>query len=500
MKHLLIIVAIGAIAPVFAQQPEAYKGPYLNGEAQYSYTTDEKNQRIFSGAFSYTEKREIGSRGESEIMVTGSYRENKKSGPWAVTIKSPEGVTETVTGQFINGQKIGLWAHRLSTDEGKVSIKDVSSGFNKNKFKGTFQYTYDQPEGDGTYKHVEVSGSFDQNGYYDGVWKIDYIDQNDIVFQDILKFKHGVFYARELKEMTNNQVMITENKNEAEVLGYFANMKPDSSGVFGDKKFGLTRTKTPFKHKMMLTALESFYKSESVVLGDHFGSAIPMMVIDHGEVKMSPSPTFELIDWEKTPKGREEMLKEQERIKKELEQKRIEEAFNAKVAEADQAVEVKKYEEAIELYKAAMEIKPDLYPQKQIPMVKEMIRVRDKKLELISSIREKQNALAAGQSTIMGNEDFNKKQKHLAAAYPIAYDYAFKQLKSEHSRVRTFLENENMDGLTIEDMEKYQMSLVEFKAFQDKIGSLVGTETKDLEKDLKKLEEPKEILARLKQD
>lgn len=492
MKHLYILPLLFLAIPALAQ--ETYKGEYLNGEVEYSYITDERNQRLYDGSFTYSEAREIDGRGPCEIMVTGRYKNDRKVGPWAVTIKAEDGPTETMTGNYINGAKLGVWTHRLSADNGAVSLKDVSASFNKNKFKGEFKYILDRPETGGKYKHVEVMGTFDDKGLYDGVWRISYIGQDDVVYEDILKFKHGVWYGRELKNKTNDEVLEKMDK-EKNVLGYFANVQPDSSAKVGDKRFGLTSS--TFEHEMMLDALESFYKSEEVVIGNHFGSAIPMMVIDHGEEKMKPARTFELIDWLKTEKGQAEWKAEQERIRKEEERKRVQAAYDAKVAEANEARDEKRYEDAIAAYEEAMKIKPELYPQQQIPKVKELIRIRDKKNAMITSIGEKEKALSSTQKSIMGNEEFNKKQKHLAETYALAYDYRFKQVKGDHSKVRTFISNDNRDGLEIEDMTKYEEALMDVMTFQNKIRELIGSDTKDLEKELKKMEDPGAIYERL---
>lgn len=484
----LLTVAAGA------QEVKTYTGPYLNGEAEYNYFEDANQQRVYNGMFKYNEKRTIEGRGECTVQVTGGFRDSRKTGPWAVTITSDNGTSETITGQFLNGQKTGVWTHRLSADNGSTNIRTISSGFNKNLFKGTFSHAYGPFEGAGKYKVVNITGVFDSDGTFDGEWKIAYTDQNNQQYEDVLKFKHGVLYYRELKDLSSAKVLQTMNK-EAQVLAFFTNMKPDSSSVVDGKKYGL-KSGVPFRHEMLDAALGAWYNAENPVYGNHFGASIPTMIINLGETPQQQPALREIIDWKDTPRGHQEWLEEQAR---EQERIRIQQAYDAKINDASAAVDAKNYEQAITLYQEALVIKNEDLPKEQITKVREMIRLRDRKNQLIASVEEKHGRLLTLQQGIMGNEDFAKKQKHLAEAYTLAYDDVYARLKKDHSRVRTFLESKNPDPITIEELEKYEADLQELRLLQDKVNSLVGTDTKDLEKELKKLTTPAEIRARLNQ-
>lgn len=475
--------AIGFVAK--SQGVKTYKGLYGNGFAEYGYAENDKFQRVMAGSFKYSDTTEIADRGECVIQISGNYRDDKKVGPWVASVKSTDNTNnETVSGMYLNGQKSGFWSQRLGVNE--MEIKSVSATFNRNKFKGAFAYKFTPLVPQSGFKSIDIAGSFDNEGRFDGEWKVMYAAADGGEFEDILRFQHGVLAFR-LKRETSTQEMDRADK-ETFVTSFFKNMNPkDSSSVVDGKKYGLQQSS--FKHEIIVPILKSL--QEPGELGIGYLSALPTSIITQGELVDNSylNNSQEIIDWELTPKGKAELLERQ----------RIDREYNSQINDADAALNAKKLEDALRMYRLASTIKVDeTYPTEQVTKVEEMIKVRNRKNRLLESIAEKEKTLASEHKRILGIEDFEKKQKYLFAAYNSGFDYLERKMKSDHSRVKSNIGNNLMDATEISELEAYEAALTSILDFQNRVSKLIGTETKDLEKELKKMEDPKEIVARLK--
>lgn len=488
MKKLTItLIALMSTLSIIAQETKTYKGPYGEGVAEYTYTENDKMQRLLSGKFQYTDTLEVAGRGECQVMMTGSFRDDKKAGPWVASIKASDNSSnETVTGPFLNGQKSGFWTHRVTI--GDKDIKTSTATFNRNKFKGAFAYNYEPVEPVATYQKLKIEGGFDNEGFFDGEWKIVYTDMNGVEIEDVLRYQHGVLAFRVQRETASGKEIERFDK-ESFVTAFFKNMQSlDSSSVVDEKKFGLRKKMN--KHEVIVPIMKAWNDLEGVKLGNAYNASIPTMIVTKGEFAepMYLQNEKEIIDWKDTPKGRAEWEEEQ-RILKE---------YKENIGKADAALSEKNYEEALKLYRYSSTLKKDeTYPMEQIPKVEELILVRNKRNRLLGSVKEKAEMLEKEQDKIEADENFEKKQKHLHEAYHIGYDYQYRGLRSDHSRVRSNIENGLGEECDVADLEAYESDLKKILDYQAKVGSLIGTDTKDLEKEVKKMEDPMEIISRL---
>jgi len=209
-------------------------------------------------------------------------------------------------------------------------------------------------------------------------------------------------------------------------------------------------------------------------------------MITKGEVQSNKYLVCEqkIVPWNETPKGMLEWQEEQ-RILKE---------YHSNIANADKALEEKNLEEALRLYRLSSTIKKDEdYPREQIPMVEQMIKDRATQNRLLGSVGEKKTMLDKTQKKLMDDETFMKKQDKLYEAYDMAYSARMRSMKSDHSKTMTFIENDNIEPISILELEAYEASLDELIQLQNKVSLLVGQDTKDLEKELKKLDDTGEI-------
>ena len=59
--YLLTITAVASLT-LHAQEPQTYKGAYGTGVAEYTYTENDKLQRLISGMFSYSDTLTVAGR------------------------------------------------------------------------------------------------------------------------------------------------------------------------------------------------------------------------------------------------------------------------------------------------------------------------------------------------------------------------------------------------------------------------------------------------------
>ena len=476
-----------------AQETKTYKGPYGTGFAEYSYTENDKTQRVFDGRFTYSDTLEIEDRGECSLQMSGAYREDNKVTPWVTTIKGMSSESnETVTGPYLNGQKLGLWTHRITLED--VDILTATASFNRNKFKGTFSYDYAPTvDVDPLYKKLNVQGAFDGDGYLDGEWKFQYTNKQDAQIEEVARYQHGVLAFKVVRDVNTGKEIERYDK-EAMVTAFFKDIQfPDSNAVVANVKYGILKQTN--NHPILVPLMKAWNETSTVNLNNKSNASIPTMIIPRGEYS---EPKYlvnmqEIVLWMDTPKGHKEWLEEQ----------RIKEAYNAEVKKADEALAEKKFEDALAHYNAAHEIKSnEAHPISQIPKVEEMIRLRDTKNALLASVKEKNSLLASEQARMLAVEEFEKKQKHLHEAYVMAYDASFKRVNGNHSKVITNLERSETDitfieSISILELELYESDLKELIALQAKVSGLIGQDTKELEKELKKLDSAKLIETRL---
>lgn len=488
-----IVMASLIALPVFAsaQQLQTFEGPYESGEASYSYKENEMHQKVYHGLFKYSETRDIPERGgENEILLTGNYKEGKKNLAWGVTVKG-ESFSETITGQYLDGKKNGMWTHRLRDEANGVSIKVAQASFYKNTFRGKFSLDYDFDENDAGYQRINVEGSFDNAGKFDGEWNLNYSKVGGALIGEKMVFQHGVLASRIVVDSASGEVLSEEDNSKA-VSEFFANLdRSDSSSVTSSGKWGLKHTHT--EHEVLKPVLSVWTRVFGAKLNNHFNSSLPTLIIKLGEFekKQALRNRMELIDWKETPKGKREWE----------EQQRIEADYQNKISLGDKHFELKNYQQALKLFKEAKGVKKnETYPQEQISKLEALIAEEEKKTQLARMIGGR-NTLWKGNQKMLESEEYYGKKKHLYEAITIAFAQQKKDILSDFRETRTNLDRKTYDNLNNTELEAYLKALDDAIALQDKVKSLAKSDdTKDLEKELKKLESAQAIINRLMQE
>jgi len=479
---ILMLMLIGILS--YAQSPQTYKGAYANGYAEYNYIENDKLMKLWNGRFTYKDTMEVAGRGECDVLINGAYKDDQKSAIWVATIKGLDGNSlETSTGPMKDGMKIGLWTHRLTMNDKYVKV--ASASFTRDRFTSKFEYKYNPLDASiGEYQELNVVGSFDSKGMLDGEWTTTYVGKDGVRMQELARYQHGVLAFRVVHELETGIEKDRYDK-EAFVTDFWSKMKlPDSNAVINDEKYGVI--KEMCHQESLVPLMNSWNDLRTVVVSNIHGSSIPTMMITKGEVQSNKYLVCEqkIVPWNETPKGMLEWQEEQ-RILKE---------YQSNIANADKALEEKNLEEALRLYRLSSTIKKDEdYPREQIPMVEQMIKDRATQNRLLGSVGEKKTMLDKTQKKLMDDETFMKKQDKLYEAYDMAYSARMRSMKSDHSKTMTFIENDNIEPISILELEAYEASLDELIQLQNKVSLLVGQDTKDLEKELKKLDDTGEI-------
>ncbi len=488
MKPAIFLVLLFGSLSLHAQQLMGYSGPFETGNAQYQYFENDQGQRMFQGKFSYTDTIVVPGRDSCKVNVTGSYQNNKKNLAWAVTVKSTD-LNETIIGQYSKGEKTGVWTHRLSNTNTQTDLKLVQASFFKNRFRGNFSYAFTPEETEGKYRSLTIKGKFDSQGKFDGDWVIDYLDKDSVAFQEQLSFQHGMLAMRSLRNIATTEVLEQEDHAEA-VNSFFSNMnRMDSSSTVAGQRVGLKHA--PVTHPVLKSVMQSWVELQNASIGNTYNATAPSAIIRQGEMPAIAAlqARYEVIDWWQTPKGKAEKA----------EKERIQKAYDNKVSQADEQLKMKNYSNSIRLYKEALALKKEeTYPKEKIKEAEELLAIQKKKESLNKSITAEVKTFKENDKK-MKDEAFFKGKKHLFSASTILFDHLRKSMLSDHRETRTNLQRQDMEALTVGAMESYLKDVRTVTDMQKRVMKLVITEdTKDIEKELKKMDDPTQIMQRIK--
>jgi hypothetical protein len=244
MKNkLLPLIILILIASFSKAQDQLYKGPYkwkhnyiyYAGEATYHYTTDSNSERIYNGDFSFKGNidRYISAEDERFTFITGSeYFGDEQQ---TFTMCQPKLIT--INGSFSNGKRIGHWVTLLTGSDNNQSF--VKTTYENGKLNGPFEINLNVPNGDkynatGQFKNnliygtlkIDVSekldnqkhlytlkASFDDEGFFDGNFKLTYDDLNRVPYQDSRIYKNGSLVSIVINNMSNGEILFSNSGN-----------------------------------------------------------------------------------------------------------------------------------------------------------------------------------------------------------------------------------------------------------------------------------------------
>ena len=167
------------------------------------------------------------------------------------------------------------------------------------------------------------------------------------------------------------------------------------------------------------------------------------------------------------------------------------------IEKADLQFKNMKYEAAFEIYNSALKLKKEeSYPIEQIKKIEPILtEIRKKELAKIAIDKGK---LISNNEIFIQNKDKYGKYRQLFKSVTIAYDPYKNDLLIPFNKLIDELANEKYTNVTIENIEFYIETLNSIIKFQEKIRKLIENEDLSiLQKDLKNLSKPKEIINRI---
>lgn len=233
---LVLIILHSAIS--FSQTVKTYSGNYeaanVIGTTNYQYYENEKYERVYHGYFNFsgTDNHEILNFFFTEGLKTqynlkGNFKNNKKDGLWNYTIARPKakfsflGIeevsnpsTERITGNYKNGNKVGEWKHTKTDNNTQVALSNSIVHFAESPITYMLVGDFDFKR-----KEIKIKGGFDEEGYMNGDWNIQYT-LSSIQYKDERKYKNGVLYWRLHRNMSTGEI-INQFDNTNSVLEFF---------------------------------------------------------------------------------------------------------------------------------------------------------------------------------------------------------------------------------------------------------------------------------------
>lgn len=242
MKNFLFHVIISLfIVTISVAQSQVYKGPYkwkynyiyYAGEASYHYSTGTNSERIYNGEFSFKGNidRDLSAEDERFTFITNSeYFGDEQQ---TFTMCQPKLIS--INGSFNNGKKIGQWVTLLTGSDNNQSF--IKTTFENGKLNGPFEINLNVPNGDkynaiGQFKNNLIYGalkidvlekldgqkhlytlnaSFDDNGFFDGNFKLDYDDLNKVPYQDSRVYKNGSLVSIVINNLSNGEILFSNS-------------------------------------------------------------------------------------------------------------------------------------------------------------------------------------------------------------------------------------------------------------------------------------------------
>lgn len=452
-----------------AQEIKQYSGPYCencersefyDGKATYYYYND-GSKRIYNGKFSYSIYNDV-----FKIIINGNYKNDSANGTWTykkynppekttyINIKNKkyklDFPTDYATGRYINGAKDGKWIY-TRTKENKKTFNCYAS-FSRNKFVSDFYFKNPL---------YSISGKFNDNGLFNGEWIVKWTVR-EIPYNCTIQFINGVFIKA-----------VTQNEATGENIGIVKNPLPIDTLLrsYSENKYYANAGNRLFlpDHKVSVGSFSD---------GDYYS----MYQIEKRDMDADKNTglkllTASIIFW---TYGYENIMYEISRGIKHTEYKSVlifkEVSENTFLGYVDslkfEDTFIKNIKE-----KKQKELEAQIRKQDSIAQEKRKEKELDIKIKKFRNNRNQINALINKIETLYLR---GSKKKNLYNAFSIVLNYYMVKYNFQDYSI----------GYTNERMIKSD----ELIQFLEKIVSLSYTNTKQLEKQLKKIKDPQQII------
>lgn len=183
---------------LLSQKNVLYKGPFMDGTAEYQYYEDENYNRIYQGPFKYVTEH---------IKITGQYQKNQRVGMWTIikTVLPPEdNFKETIVGNYKSDDLDGEWKLERIELKTKKIIFSTTAIFHEGQITNTFKYQNE--DFDHEINSFKVQGQFSNKGKLDSTWIIRY-NKDGIPYEDIRKFKEGMIIFQLFRNLSTGEII-----------------------------------------------------------------------------------------------------------------------------------------------------------------------------------------------------------------------------------------------------------------------------------------------------
>ena len=217
MKIEITLIIVGFILSANiakCQTLKTYSGNYEGGEATYQYYENTEYERIYQGKFSYKQKSitsDIRGSLNQEIIINGSFNENKKNGIWSGkeiwsgSFMGNGSSTKNIKGNYDNGLRTGQWTFSNTfIKNNKSEVVTSSLNFKNDSLVGIINL-----EG--------IKGQLDNNGFFIGHWRV--VDDDK---EYLAEFKNNLLVKLIGRRMSNGDIFL---KYDTPIL---SNLQTDS--------------------------------------------------------------------------------------------------------------------------------------------------------------------------------------------------------------------------------------------------------------------------------
>ena len=308
----IISIMLSVSYNIQSQNLKAYNGNFntvnFQGTTTYQYT-EGADERVFNGPFTF--KTQNGS-----VNIIGSYKNNLKTGAWKISLTNVPAseimlkysITATAGGSFLNGDMQGTWTlnrNKLITvsksgistyyqgvlnglsylfngetadlgNKTSTATENSIANFKDNRFTGRFSYNVNGGKS-------KVDGQFDENGYFDGVWIVNYFE-GEILHQLTKTYKNGVLVLSKEKNNSTGSVK-TWYDNTKTVNSFFKNYDASTNIAWIDDDnlpYTLSKETNFDKGDFIGQAISVWYNNNSLI------NSAYTFEMERGSNKMGP--------------------------------------------------------------------------------------------------------------------------------------------------------------------------------------------------------------------
>jgi hypothetical protein len=256
--NILVLLFVLCADAMMAQQLRNYRGNYtLNsratGTANYSYyqITDDSIQlhgrfTFTSDAIQYEENR------LRQIVISGTYSRGKKVGEWTyetsdfevrftrITGTSVQSLLDGTISRLAANYKVGIangrWTLAVQyVKEGRKLPNSASAIINFKEGKGVGRFVFADPSAPSP---LRVEGHFDEDGYFDQVWKLGYM-HDKTMYQEERQYISGFLLRLTLRKAGTEEILYDVQLEDVQNKLNRAAEHGEAAVGFGDRKFGI---------------------------------------------------------------------------------------------------------------------------------------------------------------------------------------------------------------------------------------------------------------------